>query len=68
MEFLDKIPLEYRPDEKMITVCVRCGRELLKKRSVAIYFKRTPGCMRVLAHFCQTCFTNFLDDYEISEP
>lgn len=61
------IPPEWRPDERYIATCGRCGAEVLKKNAVAIYRLRKGTTMSVLLHFCERCYYNFLDDYGIGE-
>ena len=61
------IPQEWRPAERYITVCARCGSEALKANAVALYRLRKGTTMSVLCHFCNRCYYNFLDDYGISE-
>lgn len=61
------IPQEWRPAERFITTCARCGSEVLKKNAVALYRLRKGTTMSVLLYFCNRCYYNFLDDYGISE-
>lgn len=61
------IPSEWRPSERYIAKCARCGSEILKKNSVALYRQRKGCTMSILLYFCQQCYVNFLDDYGISE-
>lgn len=64
----DRIPKEWRPAERYITKCARCGTEILKQNSVHVYVKKPGHCeLRILLHFCVTCYTYFLDDYGIPE-
>ena len=62
-----KIPPEWRPAERHIAVCARCGCEILKANAVALYKLRKGTTMSLLLHFCQKCYYNFLDDYGIGE-
>ena len=67
-EMVDLIPPEWRPSEKYITICARCGKEILKRNAPALYVKKSSYApLRVLLHFCETCYYNFLEDYEIPE-
>lgn len=66
-EAFETIPQEWRPDERFITRCARCGMELLKKNAIAIYRLRRGENMSILMHFCPKCYSNFLDDYGIGE-
>lgn len=61
------IPPEWRPAEKYIARCARCGAEILKSNGVALYRLRKGATMSVLLHFCERCYYNFLDDYGIGE-
>ena len=67
VEAMEKIPDEWRPNERYITHCARCGAEILKRNAVAIYRLRRCGSMALLMHFCSNCYNNFLDDYGIGE-
>lgn len=67
VEPMSKIPPEWRPAEKYIAVCARCGSEVLKQNAVAIYKKRSHENMSLLFHHCMKCHSNFLDDYGIGE-
>ena len=64
---MEKIPEEWRPADRFIAVCGRCGAELLKRNAVAIHRMRKGDTMRVLLHFCPRCYYSFLDDYGIRE-
>ena len=61
------LPLMWRPADKFIAVCPRCGCEGLKQRMTAIYTKRTDTLMRVLCHICDDCYTALLDELGIGE-
>lgn len=63
----ETIPQEWRPAERYIATCARCGCEVLKVNAVAIYRLRKGATMQKLLHFCGRCYCNFLDDYGISE-
>ena len=62
-----RIPPEWRPAEKYIATCARCGREVLKANAVALYRKRPRGNAALLMHLCEICWCNFLDDYGMGE-
>lgn len=63
-----RIPQEYRPAESQIAVCARCGGEILKRNGVAIYVKHgSIAQVKVLLHFCRSCYANFLEDYGVGE-
>lgn len=62
-----KIPQEWRPAERYVAVCGRCGAEILKRNAAAIYCLRHGQTMRVLMHLCPRCYAMFLDDYGIGE-
>lgn len=66
-EMGDRIPPEWRPAERYITTCARCGCEMLKSNGIALYRQRKGSTMQLLLHFCVACYTNFLDDYGIGE-
>lgn len=63
----ERIPREWRPAERYIARCARCGAEVLKVNAVALYRLRKGATMSVLMHLCPTCYNNFLDDYGIGE-
>ena len=66
-ESCDRIPADWRPAERYITKCGRCGCELLKANAAAIYAQRKGATMHVVLHFCSECYYSFLDDYGIGE-
>ena len=67
LEMNEKIPQEWRPAERYIARCARCGAEVLKRNATAIYRLRSGQPMRQLMYFCPQCYSNFLDDYGIGE-
>lgn len=67
IEPVSTIPQEWRPAERSIAVCGRCGGEVLKRNAVALYCLRRGQTMRVLMHLCPQCYLNFLDEYGIGE-
>ena len=67
LEANEKIPQEWRPAERFIATCARCGAEVLKRNATAIYHLRGGQPMSLLMHFCPRCYSNFLDDYGIGE-
>ena len=63
----DIIPQDWRPNERYIAVCAKCGRELLKKNMAQIYVKEgSVSTIKILCHFCVNCYAAFLDDVGIS--
>ena len=63
------IPDDFRPDEKYIGVCARCGREALKKRMISVYLKNgSYGQVRIACHLCQQCAPDVMDYLAISMP
>lgn len=66
-EPMSKMPEEWRPGERYIARCARCGAEVLKRNAAALYVLRKGRTMRVLMHLCPRCYSNFLEDYEITE-
>ena len=67
MEPFEVIPPEWRPDNRYITRCARCGAEVLKRNAVALYTLKRGQSMRLLMHLCPTCYANHLDDYGMGE-
>ncbi|MGN0998671.1 MAG: hypothetical protein ACI4PO_03890 [Faecousia sp.] len=60
---------EWRPSEKLIGTCAKCGREQLKKHMTALYIKEGGvATMRVLCHICHRCLPVLLDELEVSMP
>ena len=59
----------WRPHEKYIAICAKCGREGLKKNMVSLYVKDgTVSVMRILCHICHRCMPVLLDELEVSMP
>ena len=59
----------WRPADKYITVCAKCGREGLKGKMNSIYIKADKySPMRILCHICQRCIPALLDELEVSMP
>lgn len=62
------LPYMWRPADKYIGVCARCGCEGLKKRMTAIYVKKdSDSAVKILCHVCADCYTAFLDELGIKE-
>lgn len=62
-----ELPLEWRPEDRFVATCARCGCEGLKTRMTALYTKRTNTDMRVLCHVCKTCYIALLEELGVSE-
>lgn len=63
------IPKEFRPAEKYIGLCARCGQEGLKKRMISVYLKDSSyGPVRIACHVCQRCAPEVLDFLGIGMP
>ena len=62
-----RIPDEWRPAERSIAICARCGNEVIKKNGFRIYTARGNNSSKLLMHFCPRCYANFLDDYGVSD-
>ena len=59
----------WRPHEKYIAICAKCGREGLKKNMVSLYVKDgSYSVMRILCHICRRCMPVLLDELEVSMP
>lgn len=64
---MERIPSKWRPSEKFIRVCGRCGSEIITTNSTSVHVKRPRENMKLMMHLCEECYLNFLDDYEIRE-
>lgn len=62
------VPEYWRPADRYIGRCCRCGQEMLKKHMVTLA-ARTDAYhpLKTIGHFCQSCYARFLEDYEINE-
>lgn len=59
----------WRPSERYIAICAKCGKEGLKRNMTALYVKEgSCGLMRVLCHLCPRCMPALLDELEVSMP
>ena len=59
----------WRPDERYIGCCAKCGREGLKKRMVSLYVKDgSYSPVKILCHICRKCLPALLDELEVSMP
>lgn len=62
------IPEYWRPNEKYIAVCSRCGEEFLKQNMAAIHIKNGKyDSIHVLCHICQDCLPEVLEELGVSE-
>lgn len=60
---------EWRPSEKLIGTCAKCGCEQLKKHMTALYIKEGGvATMRVLCHLCKSCLPVLLEELDVSMP
>lgn len=59
----------WRPSERYIAVCAKCGREGLKKNMTSFYVKDGAYApIRILCHICPRCLPGLLDELEVSMP
>ena len=59
----------WRPSERYIAVCSKCGREGLKKNMTSLYVKDGAYApIRILCHICPRCLPGLLDELEVSMP
>ena len=59
----------WRPHERYITLCAKCGREGLKKNMTTLLVRATAGSpVRTLCHLCPSCYPKLLDVLEVSDP
>ncbi|MBQ9733944.1 MAG: hypothetical protein IJV74_06895 [Clostridia bacterium] len=64
----ESLPFMWRPDERYIATCARCGCEGLKKRMTSFYVKRGAySNLKILCHFCEDCYVAFLDEFSVAE-
>lgn len=65
-----RTPLGYtRYAPRYYAVCSKCGEEKEKKRMMALYVKRgSYAQVRVLCHFCESCFVALLDELGVAMP
>lgn len=62
------LPSMWRPADKYIGTCARCGCEGLKKNMTAIYVKKDSySPVRIMCHVCNECYAAFCDEYGIQE-
>lgn len=59
----------WRPHEKYIAICAKCGKEGLKRNMTSLFVKDgAVSTMRILCHICRRCFPQLLDELEVSMP
>lgn len=59
----------WRPHERYIAICAKCGREGLKKNMSTILIKENSyRPVRTLCHLCSRCLPQLLDELEVSMP
>lgn len=57
----------WRPHERYITLCAKCGVEGLKQNMVTLLIRESSGSpVRTLCHLCKSCFPALLDELEVS--
>ena len=59
----------WRPHERYIAICAKCGNEGLKKNMTSLYVKDGAYAqLRILCHLCPRCLPELLDELEVSMP
>lgn len=59
----------WRPHERYIAICAKCGTEGLKKNMTSLYVKDGAySQVRILCHLCPRCLPELLDELEVSMP
>jgi len=62
------VPDYWRPSERYIGRCCRCGQEMLKKHMATLSARvDSYHPLKTIGHFCPSCYSAFLEEYEISE-
>lgn len=60
---------DWRPNDRYVGTCARCGREKLKRRMVSLYVKKDSySPVRILCHLCADCLPAILDGLGVSMP
>lgn len=58
------IPDEWRPADRYIAECKRCGREMLKKHMIALLVRAGSAVPVTFCHFCPECWVSFAEELE----
>ena len=59
----------WRPHERYIAICAKCGKEGLKRNMTSLYVKDgASSLVRILCHICPHCMPVLLDELEVSMP
>lgn len=59
----------WKPNEKYIGLCAKCGREGLKRNMCALYIKDgSYSQVKILCHICRRCMPQLLDELEVNMP
>lgn len=54
-------------DERYIALCAGCGKEMLKRRMIAVMARRGSRVPRTVAHFCEDCYAGLCDTYQFED-
>lgn len=58
----------WRLNERYIGCCCKCGKEMLKKHMATLSARvDSYHPFKTICHFCPSCYSAFLEEYEISE-
>ena len=57
----------WKPNEKFVGTCMKCGVQGLKRNMTSLYVKENGYApMRILCHLCPKCYVDVIDSLAVA--